>query len=60
MNCLKELCIYQKDDKCMLDSIELDNNGCCESCIFVNIPSNLLEYEKENLRRRLEGKDIIL
>ncbi len=41
----------------MLDNIELDNNGCCDSCICPTIPNEILEYEKEKLRIRFEAED---
>ncbi len=54
MECLNNFCIYEKDNKCMLDTIELDTNGSCMSCIYRNIPPQILEYEKEKLRKRYE------
>ncbi len=59
MNCLNNFCIYQKDNECMLDEIELDINGCCEECIYANIPPQILEYEKEKLRKIYEMEDNI-
>ena len=52
MVCLNEFCIYQKDNNCLLDTIELDINGCCEECIYADIPPKVLEYEKEKLREK--------
>ena len=54
MECLNNFCIYQKDDKCMLDEIELDINGSCTECIYPDIPTHILEYEKEKLRKKYE------
>ncbi len=60
IECLKELCIYQKNDRCMLDNIELDMNGCCDSCICPMIPEEVLEREKEKLRKRLDEEETYL
>ncbi len=52
MECLNYFCIYQKDDECMLDEIELDINGSCAECIYPDIPPQILECEKEKLRKK--------
>ena len=57
MECLNNFCIYGKDNECMLDEIELDVNGCCEECIYANIPTEVLEYEKERIRKRFVNED---
>ena len=57
MECLNEFCIYQKDDKCILDEIEIGTSGICQSCIYPNIPPEILEQEKEKLRKRYEEYD---
>ena len=54
MECLNKLCIYQKNDKCMLDEIELDSSGICQMCIYPDIPPEILEQEKEKLRKKYE------
>ena len=52
MVCLNEFCIYQKENNCLLDTVELDSNGHCQECIYPNIPPQILEYEKEKLRNK--------
>ena len=54
MECENAFCIYQKDNRCLLDVIELDINGSCQSVIYPDIPTHILEYEKEKLRKKLE------
>lgn len=46
MECENYFCVYQKDGKCILDSISLDTQGSCLSCIYVNIDDDVLEKEK--------------
>ena len=57
MECRNNFCIYQKDDICKLDTIELDENGICRSCICVDIPPQILDLEKEKLLRIYETED---
>ena len=59
MVCLNKFCIYQKNDKCLLEVIELDINGCCEECIYADIPPQILEYEKEKLKKIYETENDI-
>ena len=53
MKCLNMFCVYQKDGKCMLDTIELDVTGACQSCIYPDIPTEILENAKEETRKKL-------
>ncbi len=57
MECLNEFCIYQKNDKCILDEIEIDIGGNCQSCIYPDIPPQILEQEKEKLLKQFEEYD---
>ena len=41
----------------MLDEIELDSSGICQMCINPDIPTEILEQEKEKLRKRYEEYD---
>ncbi|MBR6513745.1 MAG: hypothetical protein IKT46_02805 [Clostridia bacterium] len=47
MNCENEYCIYNRKNKCVLDSISLDIQGKCIECIYVDIPADQLEKLKE-------------
>ena len=51
MNCTLTYCIYNKDRICILDAIEIDSLGMCESCEIVAIPVEEVERHKS---RRLE------
>ena len=53
MVCHNRLCIYQKNDICILNIIELDIN----ECIYPNLPEYILETEKEKARERYEEDD---
>ena len=46
MTCENYFCIYQKNNKCILNKIELDVLGQCKDCINIDIPFNYLERLK--------------
>lgn len=46
MRCENEFCIYQTDNNCILNNIELDINGTCLSCILIQIPNETLNEFK--------------
>lgn len=52
--CENEFCIYQENGKCILDVIELDISGMCQSCIYINISQEELNKKKKKLREELE------
>ncbi len=41
----------------MLDEIDVDVSGCCQSAIYPDISDKLLECEKEKSRKALHGED---
>ena len=49
MECLNYFCIYQKDEKCILDNISINMVGMCDSCIYTTIDDNVLEDAKNRL-----------
>lgn len=51
--CENEFCIYQENGKCILDVIELDISGMCQSCIYVNISQEELNKKKKELIKQL-------
>lgn len=65
MECLNDFCIYQKDEKCMLDRISIDTLGMCDSCIKTNIDEQILEilkggYWKNMMKNIKKGIAILL
>ena len=52
--CENEFCIYQKQGKCILESIQLDIRGNCIECICVNIEENSLNNLKGQLLEKYE------
>ncbi len=55
MKCNNDLCIYWKEDTCILNSISINEIGLCNKYISVYIPSDELDkYRKKHLRERHE------
>ncbi len=55
MNCENNFCIYQQNNKCLFDEIELDITGICQSCIYVDIPIKELENYKSLQREKIDN-----
>lgn len=51
--CENEFCIYQKQGKCILENIQLDIQGNCVECIYINVGEETLNDLKEKLLRNL-------
>ena len=47
MKCENRFCIYWNKNECILEEIELDCSGMCESCIYIDID----EVELNTLRK---------
>lgn len=55
MKCENYFCVYEKDCKCILDSISLDVQGSCLSCVYVNIDDDILQRQKNKFLIKQEG-----
>ncbi len=51
LSCENEFCIYQKEGSCTLASVQIDIQGNCTDCIYVNIEEDTLINLKEKLLR---------
>ena len=47
MKCYYNYCIYQKDNNCTLDDIEINDLGMCEHCEVVTIDEETLNKLKK-------------
>ena len=47
MRCENLYCMYWSCDRCTLDKISLNVVGSCEECIYVSIPEEVLQRERE-------------
>ena len=42
-------CVYQKNNECILEEIELDILGQCRECIYINLPNDIIEQQKHKI-----------
>ena len=49
MICENIFCVYNKEENCVLDDVELDIQGKCTSCEYINIDDEYLEGKKKEL-----------
>ena len=56
MKCAFDYCIYNKNFMCVLDEVEIDNAGMCETCIIVSLDTEFLESEKERQLRETDSR----
>ncbi len=52
VKCENNFCIYQKNESCLLEFVELDIQGQCKECIYINIENEMLEELKEQSRNK--------
>ncbi len=53
LSCENEFCTYQKQGKCILESVQLDIQGNCTDCIYIKVEEETLNKLKEKLLREL-------
>lgn len=57
MQCENVLCIYCREDECILNHVSINMLGMCADCTQVTIEAEQLERAKESLLQKLhEGK----
>lgn len=49
MTCENYLCIYQQNNECTLDKIELDIQGSCQECVYISPSNDVLDREKKKI-----------
>jgi len=54
--CEHELCIYQRDNKCILDTPNTDATGMCANCLLVTLDTNFLNAEKDKQLQKLKER----
>ncbi len=53
LSCENKFCIYQKQGNCVLENVQLDIQGNCLDCIYINVEEDTLNNMKEKLLRDL-------
>lgn len=56
MECQNKFCVYWSGGYCVLREVHLDIQGCCQDCIYMEIPETDLRKARENTLRSL-GKE---
>jgi len=51
LRCENIFCIYQNNDRCILEDINLDIQGNCTDCIYVNLNNEFLEKIKKESKK---------
>ena len=57
MDCYNDLCVYWKENTCILDNISINEIGLCNEYISVNIPSDEMEKHREEHLQELNKYD---
>ena len=52
--CENDYCLYQKDNACTLDKLDIEFGGVCDECVLVGIPNDKLKELKEEQLKRLK------
>ncbi len=60
MQCDCYLCIYNKNNACILSRVCIDQQGNCSECIIPSIPDIYLDALKEKCRKNLDKADGII
>jgi len=56
MTCEFDRCIYNREWKCLLDEVNINNLGMCDDCILISLDWDFLEAEKERQLQALEER----
>ena len=55
MQCENHVCVYWTLEKCCtLDEVELDVQGRCQTCIYLDIDEAVLQKERQKILKRYE------
>ena len=56
MRCANEHCIYNRDFECILNKIEINEFGACDSCIIAILDAYFLKTEKERQLQEIQNR----
>ena len=54
MKCENCFCVYQEKGECILEIIDIDIIGQCDSCIYIDIPQYDLNKYKTQQRDKIK------
>ncbi len=53
MKCENKFCIYFSDNECILEEVELDIQGSCTKCIYINLSEKELIIKRNEFLNRM-------
>jgi len=56
MICENEYCIYNANNKCCFEKIELDAAGMCATILRISLDENFLTTEKEKQLQEIDSR----
>ena len=54
LHCENVFCVYWADDTCWFETVNLDIQGRCDSCIYIDIDEPTLKKFRKSLFDKLE------
>ncbi|MCL2577225.1 MAG: sporulation initiation factor Spo0A C-terminal domain-containing protein [Defluviitaleaceae bacterium] len=58
MNCENELCVYNKNYKCVLEKVTINNFSICKESAYISLQKNYLDRVKESQLNIIKRKRI--
>ena len=52
MLCENRFCVYCSEDKCRLDEVELDAQGSCKCCVYIEMTEMELQKKRDKVLLR--------
>ena len=49
MHCENRFCVYCAEDECRLDEIELDIQGSCKCCVYIEMTEAELQKKRDKV-----------
>ncbi len=59
MRCENKFCIYQIKNICLLGETEIDHNGLCKNCVYLEIDEEYLENMKAENSKKVSATTLI-
>jgi hypothetical protein len=56
MDCDYEYCIYNRERKCLVEKVSINDIGMCDSCMIVTLDKEFLVTEKERQLEEIESR----
>ena len=55
IQCENEWCVYQENNRCVMQTVTLDIQGQCQECVYVSLDAEWLQQRKNEARQALEA-----